>query len=94
MSLQDSLICNPFFCFVLLLLLYDTCPVQALMDLNSYDINPRLQQQLRVVGVDKFFPVQAQCFDKVKHRSRGRAERGGGGVMMIDACIMPEVPDS
>lgn len=35
------------------------------MDFEAYGLNPRLQHQLRKVGVDKFFPVQAQCFEKV-----------------------------
>eukprot|EP00903_Cladosiphon_okamuranus_P015453 g14271.t2 len=35
------------------------------MDFEAYGLNSRLQQQLRKVGVDKFFPVQAQCFEKV-----------------------------
>lgn len=36
------------------------------MDLSNFKLNPRFQRQLRSVGVDKFFPVQAQCFEKVR----------------------------
>eukprot|EP00904_Undaria_pinnatifida_P000984 jgi/Undpi1/10887/HiC_scaffold_3.g01413.m1 len=45
----------------------DAPPVAAEkpMDFDAYGLNPRLQRQLRSVGVDKFFPVQAQCFEKV-----------------------------
>lgn len=39
--------------------------VQKSMDFEAYGLNPRLQRQLRKVGVDRFFPVQAQCFEKV-----------------------------
>ena len=35
------------------------------MELEAFDINPRLRNQLRAAGVDKLFPVQAQCFEKV-----------------------------
>ncbi len=38
------------------------------MEFEAYGLNPRLQRQLRKVGVDKFFPVQAQCFEKVRVR--------------------------
>ncbi|CAM9467978.1 unnamed protein product, partial [Ectocarpus sp. 4 AP-2014] len=38
---------------------------QGKMDFDSYGLNQRLQRQLRKVGVDQFFPVQAQCFEKV-----------------------------
>ncbi|CAN0384231.1 unnamed protein product [Ectocarpus sp. 8 AP-2014] len=36
------------------------------MDFDSYGLNQRLQRQLRKVGVEQFFPVQAQCFEKVQ----------------------------
>ncbi|CAM9177814.1 unnamed protein product, partial [Ectocarpus fasciculatus] len=35
------------------------------MDFDSYGLNQRLQRQLRKAGVEQFFPVQAQCFEKV-----------------------------
>lgn len=43
-----------------------TLVAQKSMDFDSYGLNERLQRQLRKVGVDKFFPVQAQCFEKVQ----------------------------
>ncbi|CAM9396720.1 unnamed protein product, partial [Scytosiphon promiscuus] len=42
-----------------------SCSLQKGMDFDAYGLNPRLQQQLRRAGIDKLFPVQAQCFEKV-----------------------------
>ncbi|CAM9306568.1 unnamed protein product [Hapterophycus canaliculatus] len=40
-------------------------PKQKDMGFDAYGLNPRLQQQLKRAGIDKLFPVQAQCFEKV-----------------------------
>lgn len=72
MPLLSFVAYRPPFCFhgALRLTRY-RCPslflsFQKGMDFDAYGLNPRLQQQLRRAGIDKLFPVQAQCFEKVR----------------------------